>query len=390
MRVSTSAIYSYSQAQIQRLTDEMAQINATIASGKKYQKVSDNPLDVATMMGIGKESNQVAQYGRNLETANNWLTTTETALTDINQLVTSAKALVNQMATGTLTADQRAIGAQQVQQYIDEVLQMGNSRLLGQYILGGYKTDTPPFVKGGWTIQQPKMLLQSGSTGGAVSSGTYTGAQSATYLVEIVNPGATGTATYRYTEDGGRTWSAAATTSATATAIGSQGAQVAFSGNWVAGDRFTIAVNQPITYQGDQNSLEVNTGRNDRMVVNQIGSQAVGGAGGANDLFQILADLKSSLEANDPGLVGASLDDLQAVQENITSRLSELGASLNRVSIKQETFTTLSDQLTTELSDLGDTDAVEAVTALNIKQNAYQAALLASSKAMSMSLMDYL
>jgi hypothetical protein len=79
----------------------------------------------------------------------------------------------------------------------------------------------------------------------------------------------------------------------------------------VAGDRFSISVNQPILYQGDDHSKEIGIGSQSRLTVSQVGSTALGGAGGGLDVFQMLANLKSSLEANDPQRVGASLENLR-------------------------------------------------------------------------------
>jgi flagellar hook-associated protein 2 len=83
--------------------------------------------------------------------------------------------------------------------------------------------------------------------GTATSSGTYTGAASKRYVVEITTGGDLGTAKFRVSEDGGVTWSAsdAFTTSATATEIFSgasgDGVDIAFSaGTFAVGDRFTI------------------------------------------------------------------------------------------------------------------------------------------------------
>jgi flagellar hook-associated protein 3 FlgL len=121
-----------------------------------------------------------------------------------------------------------------------------------------------------------------------------------------------------------------------------------------------------------------------------VGSTAVGGDQGSNDLFQILAQLKSSLEANDPDEVGGSLDKLRSYQTHITSILAGLGASLDRVGMKENIYSSLKNELTQQISDRGDTDLVEAVNLLQTKENAYQAALLSSSKVMGMSLMDYL
>jgi len=70
--------------------------------------------------------------------------------------------------------------------------------------------------------------------------------------------------------------------------------------------------------------------------------------------------------------------------------MADLGASLDRVGMKENVYGTLKDELTQQISDRGDTDLIAAVNLLNTKTNAYQAALLSSSKVMGMSLMDYL
>jgi flagellar hook-associated protein 3 FlgL len=393
MRVSMPTIFMSIQSQLQRLAEELQYTNAQISTGHKYQQISDDPVQVGGLMGLNVETSQVAQYKSNLDTAQSWLSATETALTNINTLVSATASLAEQMATGTYTAQQRAAAAQQVQQYMEEFMQMGNSRYQGHYILSGYRIDTEPFTMQPFAIQPPEMHLQAGSDGAATSSGTYTGSSSVTYIIEIVSGGATGAATYRVSEDGGQTWSATNTTAVGPLAIGADGAEVNFNGgsaNWVAGDRFTISVYQPITYQGDDNSLELSSGRGSRMAVSTVGSEAVGGAGGPNDLFQIMAHLKSNLEANDPAGVGARLEELRDYQGHLTSFLAGLGASLNRVEVKQNAYDTLNEELTQNIAKKGDTDLVEAATSLANKQLAYQAALQSSTQIMRMSLLDFM
>jgi flagellar hook-associated protein 3 FlgL len=393
MRVSLSTIFDNIQSRLQGLAGDLQHINATISTGRKYQEISDNPVAVGALMGLNVESSKATQYKSNLDTANSWLETTESTLESINTLVRSTAALAEQMATGTYTAAERTAAAAQAQQYLEEFMQMGNTQFSGHYLLSGYKIDTAPFTMQNFTIQAPDMSLRSGSDGAATSSGTYTGTSSGTYIVEIVSGGATGAATYRVSEDGGQTWSTTATTAAGPLAIGADGVEVSFNAaslNWVAGDSFTISVYQPITYQGDDNTLELAIGNNSRLAVSQVGSEVLGGAGGANDLFQIMADFKSALEANDPGKVGESLEGLVNYQEHLTSVMAELGAGLNRVESKQSAYDSLQDKLTENIADKGDTDLVEAATALATKQLAYQAALESSTQVMSLSLLDYL
>ena len=389
MRVTMSTMYNNIQNNLQRLAEDLQRINASISSGKKYQSISDNPVDVGAILGLTQDESQMVQYDRNLNTAKSWLSTTLSALQNITDMVQTSMALANQMATGTYNASQRQAAAQQIQGYIEEVMQVGNTELEGQHILAGFATDSSPFVEGDWQVQSPVMHLQSGSTGTAVSGGAYTGDASRTYVVEVVSGGGAGVGTYQVSVDGGQTWTTPAVIPAGPVALG-DGVEVTMGGTWAAGDRFSISVYRPIEYQGDTHDFEIAIGSQSRLVVNEIGSAAIGGDLGSNDLFQILAQLKGSLEANDPDEVGASLERLRSYESHITSILARLGASLDRVAMKEIVSGYIKDELTQQISDRGDTDLVAAANLLSAKETAYQAALLSSSKVMEMSLMDYL
>jgi len=390
VRVSTPGMFQNIEGNLQRLAEELQRVNMSMSSGRKYQSISDNPVDVGALMGLGEQTGQVAQYRRNLETAREWLGITESSLADIEDLVRGAMTLANQMATGTYSAQQRQAAAQQVQGIIEEVMQIGNTRFRGHHILSGYKIDTQPFAAADWQIQAPTCSLQPGSTGTATQSGVYTGPASRTYQVEIVADGGAGTGSYRVSADGGQTWTDPAIIPAGPAALGSDGVEVTMGGAWVAGDRFSIAVYQPVVYQGDDHTLDLGIGSGSRLAVSEVGSQVIGGLGGDGDLFQILARLKSNLEANDPAKVGVSLEELGNYQGNLTASLARLGASLDRVATKSGVYETLKAQLVTASTKLGDTDLVEAVNLLKSLETAYQGALLASSKVMSTSLLDYL
>ncbi len=389
MRVSLSTIFQGIQGNLAELAEDLQRINASLASGRKYHSISDNPVEVGEILGLATEAGQVGQYQQNLTTAQEWLQVTESTLQNLNDLARNAMALANQMATGTYNAAQRAAAAQQVQGILEEVMQVGNSRFNGQYILAGYRVDTQPFEKGDWRIKPPVMSLGSGSTGNVTAGGAYGGSQPLSYLVEIVTGGATGTATYRVSQDGGQTWSEPMFTGAGA-AIGSDGLTADMAGNWLAGDRFSISVWQPIVYQGDDHRLELGIGRQSRLAVSEVGRVAVGGDSGDLDFFRILGRLQDGLQTNNLEEIGASLEELRSYQDHLDSRLAGLGAGLNRVEVKTGVYDTLKNRLTATLSTTGDTDVVAAMNALKATETAYQAALLSASKVMALSLLEYL
>lgn len=389
MRVTMPTIFSSIQNNLENLAEDLQRVNVSIASGQKYQTISDNPVDVGAILGLNKEENQTVQYERNLDTAKGWLSVTSSALQNIEDIVRGSMQLANQMATGTYNAAQRQAAAQQIQGYLDEVMQIGNSTFKGEYILSGYRTDTPPFGEGAWEIQSPVMHLTPGSSGTAVPGGVYSGDASRTYLVEIISGGGTGVGTCRVSTNGGQSWTNPAVIPAGAVALG-DGVEVTLGGTWMAGDSFSIPVYQPIEYHGDTHDIEIALGAQSRLIINEVGSYAVGGDQDSSDLFKILAQMKSALEANDSAEVGASLERLRTFETHITSILAGLGASLDRVGMKESIYGSLKEELTREISELGDTDLIEAVNLLKTKETAYQAALLSSSKVMGMSLMDYL
>lgn len=92
--------------------------------------------------------------------------------------------------------------------------------------------------------------------GTVTSSGTYTGTASKRYVVEIVEGGARGVATFRVSEDGGVTFGTTTTvTSGTPTAIGDEGVEISFGeGTFAAGDRFAIDAFAP-EIQGPQDAV---------------------------------------------------------------------------------------------------------------------------------------
>lgn len=389
MRVTMPTIFRNIQGNLLKLAEDLQRVNASIASGQKYHKISDNPVEMGALLELTQEGSQIQQFERNLGTGKSWLSITESTLERIEEIVRAAMALANQMATGTYNAAQRQAAAQQIQGYIEEIQQLGNTKLNGKYILAGYRTDSPPFQEGAWQVQPPVLRLKEGSSGTATSGGAYTGTASCTYLVEIITGGGTGAGRYRVSKDGGQSWGDSAVIPAGPISLG-DGVEVTLGGTWVTGDRILVPVQRPMEYHGDEHLFEIAIGGQSRLTINQVGSTAVGGDQGPHDLFQMLARLQSSLEANDVVGVGAGLEELRTYESHLTSILAGLGASLERVTLKEQVYYTLKDEIIRQISTRADTDMVEAVNLLRTKETAYQAALLASSKVMGMSLIDYL
>jgi flagellar hook-associated protein 3 FlgL len=205
-------------------------------------------------------------------------------------------------------------------------------------------------------------------------------------------------ASFRVSEDGGVTWTAADTFDASMDTTGLygdtgllRGVSVAFQnqGTLSVGDRFIIDVGH---YQGDYEDIELNISRSNRLQINLTAEDVFGDQNSAEDdnLFDILKDFERALEQNDDAAVGEILPRLDTARQRILDNLSNVGAKQNRLEVRTNIFADESLNLTDALSDREDVDIVQAITDLQIAEQSYQAALTAASMVTQVSLVDYI
>jgi len=157
----------------------------------------------------------------------------------------------------------------------------------------------------------------SAYTGVATASGSYTGSQNHTFLVEIVSGGAVGTATFRYSTDGGFTFNdngGAGFVTSTGGSPLEDGVSIGFSdsGTLTAGDTFSIDAFVPTVQVAQDASIT-------------IGSASGGGApitiqSSTNTITEAIPGVTLQLLAADPTMpIRITVDnDTKAVKEAVT------------------------------------------------------------------------
>ena len=107
----------------------------------------------------------------------------------------------------------------------------------------------------------------------------------------------------------------------------------------------------------------------------------------------VLRDLRemiSALNAGDPVAISAVMGDLDDSLDHVQDLVIESGVRLNQLEMTESNLDAVEMHLTTLKSDLEEVDVEEAVTELVGRQTAYQAAMLATSRVMGLTLTDYL
>jgi len=124
--------------------------------------------------------------------------------------------------------------------------------------------------------------------------------------------------------------------------------------------------------------------------------QLIGTSHNADEIFlqtgtlQALKKLSDALGAGDGAATQSAMGEIDAAFDGIQSLVSDVGARMNRVDLTAAGIDQLEVNLRTYQSDIQEVDLEKAFTELVGRQTAYQAALLATSRVMGMTLTDYL
>jgi flagellar hook-associated protein 3 FlgL len=151
MRVASKTIYDVVKFNLGKASEEMNSSNRIVSSGKRISDLSDDPVGLTQSLKIKSALSGLDQVGRNISMGKSWLTSSESALSHVQELISEAKALSVQMASGTTGVEQRASASLTVQNILEEIVSLANTEVGGRYIFSGSKTDTAPFSSDGTT-----------------------------------------------------------------------------------------------------------------------------------------------------------------------------------------------------------------------------------------------
>ncbi|WP_027720963.1 flagellar hook-associated protein FlgL [Maridesulfovibrio zosterae] len=200
MRVSQQMLFNTYVSNMNRSLTDLVDTNIQAQTQKKVNKPSDDPVGMARILDHRETLATVKQYRNNIDTAKGWLNLSDTTLTQVSTIVTRAKELAEQAATGTVTAENREQISYEARQLFQQLVSLANTEYEGKSIYAGHKVDQNAFEEKLWmTTNDPN-----------VSSRNFniTGSADKTIVVQFLDSGNVGAVDldYRYSKDGGKTF----------------------------------------------------------------------------------------------------------------------------------------------------------------------------------------
>ncbi len=290
MRVSNAMMAENIQNYLYKQTKALLKTQESIASGKRINRLSDDPIGMGQALGYRRTISKLEQFNENITSARQHLDTVENILAAVTELLEDTK---------DIAADQdpsmRSMMADQVVTIRDQIFQLANSRNNGNYLFSGDLTDTQPFELD------------------------------------------TATGVYSYEGDGG-----------TKDHIIGEGLQVSITAD---------------------------------------GSQIFQGAG---DVFDVLNDLETALRADDADGITAQLPLLSEIVQGLNGVRAVNAGQSKRLEATQNYNKAFNVNVSDLLSQVEDTDIVEAAINLQLQETAYETTLATAARIIQPTLMNFL
>jgi len=144
MRITNSMMTNNMLENLINNRENLDKLNQQLSSGTKFSKPSDNPIGVTTSMGFHTQMNNYEQYQRDVNNSKSWLESTESSLSDANNVLQRTNELAIYASNDTLNPEDRKIMAEEVKELRDELISIANSKLGDEYLFSGQATGAKP------------------------------------------------------------------------------------------------------------------------------------------------------------------------------------------------------------------------------------------------------
>jgi flagellar hook-associated protein 3 FlgL len=116
-----------------------------ISSNKRILKPSDDPIGTGQALGLRDQLTRLDQYENVIDAGDVWTNITTTSLDSASSVWTRVNELGVSAGDGTKSASDLVGIAEELEQLLQHLVQLGNTTHQGVYIFGGSETEKVPF-----------------------------------------------------------------------------------------------------------------------------------------------------------------------------------------------------------------------------------------------------
>ena len=149
MRITFNSQFRDGAAGIQATSEQLIEAQRQVSSGKRLNKLSDDPADAASAVAERNALGSIEQYEQAADSVASRLSVIDSVMSDIVEKLTRAQSVAMSGQGSTKSTVQRDAAAQEMRGLKAALLDDLNTTFHGTYIYSGASATTAPYVAGG-------------------------------------------------------------------------------------------------------------------------------------------------------------------------------------------------------------------------------------------------
>lgn len=372
----------------------IAKLQEQTATGARINRVSDDPGSAYQILGLDGQTRNMQNYMDNIAKTSDVLQVSSSVIENMMTALADAQTQITQITSGTYTQSGRELTAESINDILEQMVSLANTKNMNQYIFSGGKTTTAPYA-----VEK---------TNGYITSVTYQGSSQARNIE--VAPSVQGCLMYvgeNLFSNNDRTDpvfygdTGAAAGSGTSSVKGDVWLTVTHNGsNYVlstdGGTTQTI-----VPDSGDVSNIAVKNAAGQVLYVNATNIDTTGKnlvrVPGTYDVFGGLMSirdiLKNEQSLSEPELTefrNAITTSLEEVKNNLSNKQVSIGSRIGFLENLNKSLEDMKFNTQDQAASLEEADITQIAIDLTTRETLYQMSLSVAGKLLSVSLLDFL
>jgi flagellar hook-associated protein 3 FlgL len=379
---------------IARQTEALAKLQEQASTGSRINRPSDDPSTAYRVLTLDTENKSLENYLGAIADMSSTLETGSAIIQQMASVIGQTRNNVTQITSGTYDQQGRDRMAEAINNSLEQLVQLANTKYNGQYLFGGSDTGSLPYA-----VER---------TDGEITAVIYQGSQEARNT--NVAPGVSASAYYVGDEMFRSSQRSTPVFDGTTGAAAGTGTSSVTGDVWLTatfdGTNYQVSIDDGATFVtvppgGDANQAvtDSRTGKVlyvDTTGINNAGVELVR-VPGTHDAFSTLINIRDLLKNNRnlsdsqiQQLRSASTDSLEEVQNLLIQKEVSMGSKIGFLSNLKSSIESVKSNNEDETSQLQQADIAQIAIDLSRQQALYQMSLSVAGKMMSLSLLDFI
>ena len=145
MRITDRFKYDLFLYQFNTVKSSLDRVQEQIASQKKVNRPSDDPVAFSTYVSLNSESLLYEQLNRNIQRVTTFGKVYDTCFNTMGDLLAQAKEVAINHASGSMDDALRETAVAQIESIIEQLVTLGNTVVGDTYVFGGKQSTSAPF-----------------------------------------------------------------------------------------------------------------------------------------------------------------------------------------------------------------------------------------------------